>query len=305
MIRIGILGMSEGNAHPSSWSAIINGKFDADGINRLGFPGVTQYLQTNRAVLGIPGAAVTHIWSQEEDLSTHIAQTAGIPHIVSNATDLIGKIDAVILARDDAENHRQMAEPFLKAGVPIFIDKPLCDNMSDLNYFSNWAEKGAFLMSCSSMRYSTELRTLRNNLQSLGTVELITAVGKKDWIKYGVHMLEAVFTLVDDIIPISVTQVGTNQKHIVVIEFETGVKAVIHLFEHISSTFQLTAFGTNNWQMADMKDFFGMFRDNIIDFVRSVKEGKPRLPFSKTAQIMRVLIGAQESLQDNGKTIQL
>jgi hypothetical protein len=35
MIKIGIIGMSPGNAHPTSWSAIINGTFNADEIVSL------------------------------------------------------------------------------------------------------------------------------------------------------------------------------------------------------------------------------------------------------------------------------
>jgi hypothetical protein len=46
-----------------------------------------------------------------------------------------------------------------------------------------------------------------------------------------------------------------------------------------------------------------MFRDNIIEFIRSVEDGKPRLPFNKTEQIIRALIAANESLYNGGKTI--
>ena len=33
------------------------------------------------------------------------------------------KVDAVILARDDIENHLKMTEIFLEKKIPIFIDK--------------------------------------------------------------------------------------------------------------------------------------------------------------------------------------
>ncbi|MFK5972233.1 MAG: hypothetical protein QM485_03035 [Flavobacteriaceae bacterium] len=53
-------------------------------------------------------------------------------------------------------------------------------------------------MPCSSMRYANECRIVKQELASLGSLELATAVGKKDWIKYGVHLLEALFSLLDD-----------------------------------------------------------------------------------------------------------
>jgi hypothetical protein len=48
-----------------------------------------------------------------------------------------------------------------------------------------------------------------------------------------------------------------------------------------------------------------MFRDNLIEFVRSVQEGKPRLDFAKTENIIKTLIAAQESLKQCGATINL
>ncbi len=45
MIKIGIIGMSPGNAHPYSWSAIINGCFDGNEISKVGYPAVSHYLK--------------------------------------------------------------------------------------------------------------------------------------------------------------------------------------------------------------------------------------------------------------------
>ena len=303
MIKIGIIGMSPGNAHPSSWSAIINGTFDGDEIAAMGFPGVTNYLKANNATLGLPGAKVTHILSQDRALSEQIAKTAGIENIAESAEEMIEAVDAVILARDDPGSHREMARPFIDAGIPLFIDKPLCDNLEDLKYFGLEIEKGKFIMSCSSMRYASECMAAKTDLASLGKIELITAVGKKDWIKYGIHMLEAVFSIMDDPKPISVINVGREGQSIVKIDFEGGLQASIHLFMEISGTFQISIFGDQSWKLVEIKNSYAMFRDNIIEFIRSVKEGKPRLDFSKTEQIIKTIIAGEESLRQGGKKI--
>jgi len=64
---------------------------------------------------------------------------------------IIGKVDAVILARDDGENHLSMAKPFIEKDIPILIDKPLTDNAEDLKEFIQYYEKGKLIMSCSSI----------------------------------------------------------------------------------------------------------------------------------------------------------
>ena len=297
--------MSAGNAHPYSWSSVINGIYDGNEISEKGYPGVTAYLNANKDTLGIPGARVTHVWTQDLSISKSIAASSGIEHVVNHAADMIGQVDAVILARDDAEFHVEMARPFIESGVPIFIDKPLAVSQPDLDWFAQQEAAGKFIMSCSSMRYANECRVVKQELSSIGKLELVTAVGKKDWLKYGVHMIEAMFATLDDPKAATVQHAGEKGKDVVHIVFESGLRATIHLFMNISGTFQLTFFGQQAWRMADIKNSYSMFRDNIIEFIRSVKEGKSRLDFSKTANVINTLIAAQTSLETGGKIIHL
>ena len=304
-MKIGIIGMSPGNAHPYSWSAIINGRFDADEIIRVGYPAVAAYLEANKQTLGIPGAKVTCVWSQSEEISQSIAKTTGIDHIADSLEEMAGQVDAVLLSRDDPENHVAMAKPFIDAGLPIFIDKPLTLSIPELDYFSDEFAKGKIIMSCSSQRYANEVMIARQERASFGKLELITAVGKKDWNKYGVHLLEGLFCILDDIRPLSVRHVGQRDRDIVLINFENGVQAVVHLFMDITGTFQFSIFGQTGWKLVDVRNSYSMFRDNIIEFIRSVREGKSRLSFDKTERIIRTLIGANESLEQGGKEISL
>lgn len=297
--------MSPGNAHPYSWAAIINGSFDAEEITRIGYPAVAAYLQANRDTLGIPNARVTHVWSQERAISESIAFAASIPYITDNLEDMASQVDAVILARDDPENHQAMAAPFIAAGLPVFIDKPLAYSAEDLQWFSDQHTEGKFIMSCSSMRYANECRIARQELKTLGQLELITAVGKKDWKKYGVHLLEAVFGILDDPEPASVRHVGELGKEIVHLRLRDGLQITFYLFNDITGTFQLSLFGQQGWKLVDIRNSYSMFRDNIIEFVRSVEEGKPRLAFSKTRNIISIIIAAKESRENGGKEVLL
>ena len=305
MLELGIMGMSEGNGHPYSWSAIINGDFDRPAMEQCGFPVIPRYLETNRDTLGIEGAKVTHVWTQDRSISEHIAAASGIRTIVDRAEDMIGRVDAVILARDDPENHVSMAKPFLDAGLPIFIDKPLAITAGDLDYFSRQNGQGKLIMSCSSMRYAAEVRTLRTEMASLGKIELATVIGTKDWIRYGIHMLEALFALLDDPKAVSVQHIGEAGKDIVLVRLENGLLATVHLIEDIYPTFQLSLFGRDGWQQTEIKNSYAMFRENLTEFIRSVREDRSRLPFGYTENIIRTLIGALDSLNSGGKTIHL
>jgi predicted dehydrogenase len=305
MLKFGIIGLSDGNGHPYSWSAIINGDFDRSAMNNCGFGGIPIYLEANSDTLGIDGAKVTHIWTQDRKISEHVALASGIEDVVDNAAEMIGQVDAVLLARDDPESHVSMAKPFLDDDIPIFVDKPLAITAEDLSYFSRQNAKGKLIMSCSSMRYSIECRTLRTELASLGKVELATVIGKKGWVKYGVHMLEALFALLDDPIAASVQHVSESGKDIVLINFENGLLATVHIFMDIALTFQLSLFGREGWRLVEIKDSYWMFKENLKEFIQSVREGKARLSFEKTENIIRTLIGAKDSLEKGGQTVHL
>lgn len=305
MIKIGIIGMSPGNAHPYSWSAIINGRFDGDEISRIGYPAVAAYLEANSDTLGLPSARVTHVWAQEAAISESIARSTGIENVVERLEDMTGEVDAVILARDDPENHREMAGPFLEAGVPIFIDKPLCYSEEDLEWFAGHHAAGRFLMSCSSMRYANEGRILKQELSALGKLELVTAVGKKDWKKYGIHLLEAIFSILGTPRPVSVQHIGELEREIIHVRLENGPQITLHLFQDIAGTFQLSFFGQNGWRLVDIKNSYSMFRDNLIEFIRSVEEGAPRIAFSETEALMRVIIAADRSRLSGGAPVLL
>jgi predicted dehydrogenase len=295
--------MSPGNAHPYSWAAIINGFFDGPEITRIGYPAVAAYLEANRDTLGISAARVTHVWTQDRGISESIAKAASIPNIADEMVDMIGEIDAVILARDDPEHHKDMAHPFIEAGIPIFIDKPLAYSRDDLHWFSEQSEAGKFIMSCSSMRYANEARVAAQELHILGKLELVTAVGKKDWKKYGVHLLEAIFGILNDPTAVSVRHIGDLGKEIVHIRLANDLEITLHLFNDITGTFQLSLFGQQGWKLVDIRNSYSMFRDNIIEFVRSVEEGKPRLSFDKTVNIMQIIIAAVESREQGGELI--
>ena len=305
MLRLGVIGMSKGNGHPYSWSAIINGDYDAKVMADCGFPVIPAYLAANRDILGVDDTSVTHVWTQDRKISEQIAAASKIDTIVERLEDLIGNVDAVLLARDDPENHVEMAKPFLEAGVPIFIDKPIAATDEDLDYFEKQNAAGKFLMSCSSMRYSTETAAVRAEMDSLGKIELVTAVGKKDGIKYGVHMLEGLFALLGDPRAAQVKHVSESHRDIVVVEFEDGPIATLHLFYDIAPTFQFSVFGRTGWRLIEQKNSYASFRDCLVEFIRSVREGRPRLSFDKTKNIIRTLIGAQKSLEQGGKTITL
>ena len=125
ILKLGIIGLSEGNGHPYSWSAIFNG-YDSKYMKDCPYPVIPEYLsKQNFPKDQIKNAQVTHIWTQDPKISEHIEKDSKIPFIVNNYLDLIDKVDAVLLARDDPENHYKMSKPFIENGIDRAVSDPL------------------------------------------------------------------------------------------------------------------------------------------------------------------------------------
>jgi predicted dehydrogenase len=269
-----------------------------------GFPVIPSYLDANRDTLGIDGAKVTHIWTQDSKISEHCAAASKIDTVVNKMTDMIGQVDAILLARDDPENHVEMAKAFIDTDIPVFIDKPLAFCKKDLEYFTTQHDKGKFIMSSSAMRYSAGIQSQRDQLASIGQIKLVVAVGAKDLRKYAVHYIEGMLAFLGDPAVKTVKHVGDHDKDVIYIEMENGILATVHIFMGITDG-ELNIYGSKGALRVNHGGAYVCFRAQLIEAIRSFKEGRSRLDFAKTHNVVSTLIAARESLENGGKTITL
>jgi len=194
-LRLGVIGLSEGNGHPYSWSAIFNG-YDPEAMRDCPFPAIPQYLARQRFPEdAISGARVTHIWTQDRAASEHVARASLIAHVVDDPRDMLPHIDALLLARDDAENHFRFAAPCLQAGIPIYVDKPLALAEADARRLIELQRWPGQLFTCSALRYGREFQLTADERERLGALRLIAGIVPKDWDRYAVHVIDPALCL--------------------------------------------------------------------------------------------------------------
>lgn len=299
--NLGIIGLSPGNGHPYSWSAIFNG-YNKEKMAKCPFPTIPEYLgEQDPDTMCIEDANVTHIWTQEKKISKDIAEASLIENVVENITDLIGKVDAVILARDDGENHLKMAKPFIEKGVPILIDKPLTDNAEDLKEFIRYYEEGRPIMSCSSMRYADSILKLKGKL---GHILTANAVTPKHWRTYGIHIIEGIYAMMGGGIE-SVQNIGCDGEEIVHLHYADGKHAILQSFKKISSNIHFAFYGENNSEIVTYTGAFSSFKNMLIDFVKMLKSRKPSFDWSETVEMAKIVIAGRLSLKEEGRIVNL
>src|ERR1043166_9428321 len=80
-IRLAMLGMIEGNGHPYSWSAIVNG-YDPAEMAKCPFPVIPQYLaEVPLNTMHILGARVTHVWTVNPADAPKVAAASKIENV--------------------------------------------------------------------------------------------------------------------------------------------------------------------------------------------------------------------------------
>ena len=292
-IRLGIIGMSEGNGHPYSWSAIFNG-YEAEAMRESGFPVILDYLSQHteeRDYLGHLGE-VTHVYSQDAQLSQRIASASRIPNVCDRVEDMVGRVDAVLLARDDVETRRSLAGPFLEAGIPIFIDKPLAVETDAARQLLD--VPGARVFTCSALRFAQELQLSAHELSELGDHLYVEACSPKSWQTYAVHALEPVVAW-----PfargrlLSVTARppgygGGGGVHSVVVEWER-LTLSLRTMGDLVSPIQLHVHGSGGHRALVFRDSFSAFRASLERFVGWVRGHAENIPIEETMEIVEIL----------------
>ena len=296
-LRLAILGMVPGNGHPYSWSAIVNG-YDPEEMAKCPYALIPVYLGAQPLEsVGIPGARVTHIWTDDPADASKVARASKIPHIAGRMEEVIGHVDGVVIATDDGTDHVRRARPFIEAGLPVFIDKPLATTREELAQFATWKKAGARILSSSGMRYAPEYQDI------LGKPwRWITTSTLKNWEAYGIHALEPVYRITGP----GFTEVrcethtGITQA---ILQHHCGTAVTLAVVpEALGSFGVIHAYGKDENRAVQLKDTYAAFRGQMLAMIDWFRTGVDPYPFDETIEMMAVLIAGLES-QATGQSV--
>jgi predicted dehydrogenase len=153
-----------------------------------------------------PGWEVKYVWGEKEEFAQLAKTEGGIPNIVKDPLEMIGKIDALIVDHRHGDLHLDAALPFVKAGIPTFIDKPFCYSSQAAKIFLEMARAvGTPVTSYSSIAHSYATEDMKRQLAEMKDINQVTCYGKADinsiyggFFFYGVHMVEPLIYLFDE-----------------------------------------------------------------------------------------------------------
>lgn len=302
-IRLAMIGMVDGNGHPYSWSAIFNG-YNTEEMAKCPYAGIPAYLgKEPKDTLQIKGAKVTHIWTDNPEDAVHVSKASLIPNVVEKPEDVIGKVDAVIVATDKGHEHVERCRPFVEAGIPIFVDKPMVDNEEDLRTFSKWVNDGAKIMSSSCMRYAKEFLPYQLSTNNLGKVRYASITTCKTWERYGIHALEGVYPIMGSGF-ISARNTGSIDRNIVHLKHSSGADVnVIAIYDMFGGLGVMELVGTAGFAQVVHMDSFYSFKKQLESFISYLRMGERPFPFSETLECMKIIIAGIRSREEGGREV--
>lgn len=290
-LRWGVIGMSEGNGHPYSWSAICNG-YDPRKMEHCSFPAIPEYLGEQKwPEARLSGVRVSHVWTQDGELSKKIARAARIETVVDTPEQMLGKIDGLLLARDDAENHLRFARPFIAAGVPVYIDKPIALSVRLFDEIMSLVRHDWKVFTCSALRYATELRLDDDSRAFIGKLHTIEAETPKEWDTYAVHVIDPVLATLssDDSIVRTTRDPGDGKQVTLNIKWASGLCTRFRTLGESDAKLSIRFMGSQGELVLAPSDTFLAFKKALTDFRDSMVEGVVKSPSSLNRRIVEVL----------------
>lgn len=282
--------MSEGNGHPYSWSAIFNG-YNPEYMIDSPFPVIYDYLSKQKFPEDSLGhlANVTHVWTQNLIISEHIAKASKIENVCEKMEDMIGNIDAVLLARDDGENHFEMALPFLKSGIPVFIDKPFALSLSDANKMLAEQRNENQIFTCSSLRFAKELILTEEDKKNIGSIKFVEGSVMKKWSTYAIHILEPLVSQLPDRGKLlDVKTIKNSNIHQVLINWK-NVSAYLKVTGDTPVPLEIKFFGDKGSVSKTFFDSFNAFKSSLERYVKVINNETDNFNRDETLEIVNII----------------
>ena len=309
MLNFGIIGINDGNGHPYSYSAVFNGYNEEALEKKCPFEMIRRYLKEHhRNRKFIEDARVTHIWTHDRASSENVANVSNIPHIADSIEELTEKVDAVIFARDDMWNHWKMAEPVIKTGKPLYMDKLLAHNSEDLKNFISATGPEYPLLTASSFRFAPELEKAKKEMDTK-KVRAVHGMSPCEWVRYAPHLLDPVFNLFGRNIE-SVQNTGVDKADTVNINYKNGMQVVLQVMEGISLPLGFTCYSTGNipprqvlYTDFGLMSYFQSIVNMMSSFTDMVRTGKKAVSFEETIFLNKVVLSGIESRINGNKKV--
>lgn len=291
--RVGIIGLD--TSHSVAFTKALNAAEPAAELK--GFKVVAAYPKGSNDI----ESSTKRIPGYTEDV-----KKLGV-EIVNSVEELLKKSDVILLETNDGRPHPEQALMVIKAGKPMFIDKPVAASLADTITIYDAAKKYKVpVFSSSSLRYMESVQeVVRGKVGAvLGADTFAPATLEKthpDLFWYGIHGVEILYTLMGTGCN-EVVRINTNNTDIVVGTWKDGRVGTFRGTRTGKHDYGGTVYGEKgNLSLGPFNGYDNLlFR--IIDFF---KTGNVPVRPEETIEIYAFMEAADESKRKGGAPVRV
>jgi len=293
VIRVGMIGLD--TSHVPAFTSIFNG------------PKATGDLAGIKVVVGYPGG--TDMPASRDRVKRFTEQVRGMGvEIVETIPQLLAKVDVVLLESVDGRIHWQEAAPVIRAGKPLFIDKPAAGSLVDTIAIYELAKKKKVpCFSSSSLRYAPGIEELLKD-EKLGKIVGAATWGPcsyqedtPDMFFYGIHGIEPLYALMGTGCR-TVSRIQTADTDLVSGVWEDGRVGTYRGIRRNKADFGAVAFGTKGIAQSGRD---GGYEGLCREIGRFFKSRKVPVSAEETVELFAFMEAADESKRKGGAPVSL
>jgi hypothetical protein len=292
-LRLGIIGTD--TSHVAAFTSMLN-----DPANKNYLPGA-------RVVAAFKGgsADLESSATRADKYAEELSSKYGV-EIVPSIAALLPKVDAILLESVDGRKHLPQFKELLKAGKPIFIDKPLASTLADAREIARLArQNNVRWFSASSLRFSRGIPALKQP-DLRGAVVWGPGPAEKthqlDLSWYGIHSVEILYTFLGRGC-VEVTRVTGANGDTVVGKWSDGRLGTVALDNDYAS-FGATTFAKRK-SLVSSSDFYSGYQDLVVEIIKFFQGGPAPVDENETIEMFEFMDAAQRSKEAGGKPVKL
>src|SRR5207244_1062306 len=223
--------------------------------------------------------------------------------IVDTIPQLLDKVDVMLLESVDGRIHLQEATPVIKAGKPLFIDKPAAGSLADAIVIYELAKKhNVPCFSSSSVRFAPGVQELLKNEKVGAIAGAVTwgsctyQEGTPDLFFYGIHGIEPLYVLMGTGCE-TVTRIQTKDTDLVSGVWKDGRVGTYRGIRRNKADFGAVAFGSKGIVQAGRE---GGYEELCREIGRFFKTGKSPVGAEQTIEIFAFMEAEDDSKRQDG-----
>ena len=236
----------------------------------------------------------------------------GIEKRSSSVAELAQEVDIGFVQGCNWDKHLDYAREFVRAGKPVFIDKPIVGNLRDCLALEQLARDGAVIYGSSSLRYADEVASFAAlPVEERGEIVHVTATVGVDEFNYAIHAVETIMGLLGpDARAESVAYVGRSGWEKAgcdsyFVRFKNGVSACYHIYLNTWQASTMTVVTTKKTvcTVIDAGVAYGAMLDRICDML----DGKPDriVPVESLTESIKIMLAGRSSRLKGGVPVRL